>query len=82
MTTGSQLRAVDLDAAEREALANGIAKLAMEREKKDEFEAFVQWLEEHGPVELFVDGANVGMLNQSFHQGEFNFQQVRGGGNC
>jgi hypothetical protein len=73
---GAKLLSVDLDEAERANLAEGIAKLAMERERADHFEKFTQWLDANGPVDMFVDGANVGMYNQNFEESEFSFSQA------
>lgn len=67
---------IDLTPEEREGLAAGIRKLAMERERKDDFDEFAKWLEDNGPVGVFVDGANVGMFNQNFADARFNFRQV------
>lgn len=34
------------------------------------------WLDRNGPFDVIVDGANVGMFNQNFGEGGFNFYQV------
>ena len=34
------------------------------------------WLDEHGPFDAIVDGANIGLYNQNFGEGGFNFFQV------
>ena len=34
------------------------------------------WLDRHEPFDVIVDGANVGMFNQNFVEGGFNFYQV------
>lgn len=34
------------------------------------------WLNRHGPFDAIVDGANVGLFNQNFVDGGFNFHQV------
>lgn len=36
------------------------------------------WLDRHGPFDVIVDGANVGLFNQNFGEGGFNFYQVFG----
>jgi len=74
--TGDQLASVDLTEEQRERLASGIKKLAMEREKKDNFEKFTTWSEDNGPITTFVDGANVALYGQNFQDGGFNFVQL------
>lgn len=34
------------------------------------------WLDRHGPFDVIVDGANIGLYNQNFSDGGFNFFQV------
>jgi len=34
------------------------------------------WLDRHGPFDVIVDGANVGLYNQNFSDGGFSFFQV------
>lgn len=72
-----QLRASDLTEEERKAFAEGIAKVACERETKpNDFLQFKEWLEKQGPYKYVVDGANVGMFGQNFHGSRFQFRQI------
>lgn len=36
------------------------------------------WLEQHGPVQALVDGANVALYGQNWERGAFSFGQVKG----
>lgn len=35
-----------------------------------------EWLDQYGPFDAIVDGANIGLYNQNFGDGGFNFFQV------
>lgn len=36
------------------------------------------WLEQHGPVHVLVDGANVALYGQNWERGAFSFGQIKG----
>lgn len=36
------------------------------------------WLEQHGPVQVLVDGANVALYGQNWERGAFSFGQIKG----
>ncbi|KAL2603159.1 hypothetical protein R1flu_017246 [Riccia fluitans] len=72
-----KLVTIDLDPKETENFASSLAKLACEREAKpNDFKKFQEWFEQHGPFDAIVDGANIGLYNQNFAQGGFNFYQL------
>lgn len=74
---GQRLETIDLDPAETDIFANSLAKLAHERESRNsEFKRFEEWLEGCGPVSAIVDAANIGLCNQNFAGGGFNFRQL------
>ncbi|KAF0933731.1 hypothetical protein E2562_019208, partial [Oryza meyeriana var. granulata] len=60
---GEKLAIIDLDPKETEDFAKLVAKLAIKRERRSNFENFQKWLEKHGPFEAVVDGANVGLFS-------------------
>ncbi|CAH9109603.1 unnamed protein product [Cuscuta europaea] len=61
---GEQLATIDLDPKETENFAQSVASIAAQREKKSNFQKFQKWLDDYGPFEAVIDGANVGLLNQ------------------
>ncbi|DBA87294.1 TPA: hypothetical protein ACH3X1_004352 [Trebouxia sp. C0004] len=76
---GGQLQALDLEDEEWDQFANGIAQLAAQRERKPkDFKLFQAWLEQHGPVQALIDGANVALYGQNWERGAFNFGQIKG----
>ncbi|KAL0027358.1 hypothetical protein WJX79_004098 [Trebouxia sp. C0005] len=76
---GGQLQALDLEEEEWDQFANGIAQLAAQRERKPkDFKVFQAWLEQHGPVEALIDGANVALYGQNWERGAFSFGQIKG----
>ncbi|KAL0051819.1 hypothetical protein WJX82_002667 [Trebouxia sp. C0006] len=76
---GGQLQALDLEDEEWEQFASGIAQLAAQRERKPkDFKVFQAWLEQHGPVQALVDGANVALYGQNWERGAFSFGQIKG----
>ena len=42
----------------------------------DEIGILQAWLEEHGPFEVVIDGANVACFGQNHEQGGFQFSQI------
>ncbi len=36
------------------------------------------WLEQHGPVQALIDGANVALYGQNWERGAFSFGQIKG----
>ncbi|KAG0605932.1 hypothetical protein M758_9G099400 [Ceratodon purpureus] len=74
---GEQLVTIDIDPKETEMFAKSLSELACQREgKNNEFKKFQGWLNRHGPFDVIVDGANVGLFNQNFGDGGFNFHQL------
>ncbi|KAG0617163.1 hypothetical protein M758_5G169300 [Ceratodon purpureus] len=74
---GEQLVTIDIDPKETEMFAKSLSELACQRESKNnEFKKFQGWLDRNGPFDVIVDGANVGMFNQNFGEGGFNFYQL------
>ncbi|GAB2287819.1 Proteinaceous RNase P 1, chloroplastic/mitochondrial [Dionaea muscipula] len=67
-----QLVCIDLDPKETEKFASLLATLACEREKNAAFVQFQEWLQQHGPFDAVIDGANVSLVNQK----DFSFSQL------
>ncbi|KAH8934065.1 hypothetical protein BDL97_18G064700 [Sphagnum fallax] len=73
---------IDIDPRETEMFAESLFTLACQREaKNNEFRKFQAWLDRHGPFDAIVDAANVGLYNQNFGDGGFNFFQLNAGVN-
>ncbi|CAI5998021.1 unnamed protein product [Closterium sp. NIES-64] len=72
----ARLATIDLDDAETERFARAVDALVEARGKARELAAFKAWLARHGPFPAVVDAANVGLYNQNFAQGGFNFWQL------
>ncbi|KAL6190158.1 hypothetical protein ACLB2K_036557 [Fragaria x ananassa] len=53
-------------------LGSGEWKLANQREVRNDFAQFQEWLQRHGPFDAIVDGANVSLSNQHY----FSFFQL------
>nr|GMD04820.1 proteinaceous RNase P 1, chloroplastic/mitochondrial [Ipomoea batatas] len=70
---GEKLVSIDIDPREMENFANSLAKLASEREAKNNFLQFQEWLKRNGPFDAVVDGANVSLLNHR----DFSFLQLK-----
>lgn len=71
-----QLVTIDIDPSETEKFAKSIAALALEREAKSEFTTYQEWLDNHGPYEAIIDGANVCLYQQKFADRHFSFSQL------
>uniref|UniRef100_A0A0R0GAT3 ribonuclease P n=1 Tax=Glycine max TaxID=3847 RepID=A0A0R0GAT3_SOYBN len=69
---GEKLVSIDIDPKETENFAASLSKLACQKEAKANFVHFQTWLEQHGPFDAVVDGANVGLANGH----NFSFSQV------
>ncbi|KAL3838540.1 hypothetical protein ACJIZ3_023131 [Penstemon smallii] len=70
---GEKLVCIDIDPKETENFAKSLAKLACQKEARSNFVRFQEWLQQHGPFDAVVDGANLGLANQHI----FNFHQVK-----
>ena len=57
--SGTLLRQLAVDSTERAALCQGIQRLAGSAR---EFPGFVRWVEEQGPWDFVLDGANIGFF--------------------
>lgn len=71
-----QLATVDIDRAETETFLESVAAMAMEREVRSNFREFQDWLDKHADYEAIVDGANIGLYQQNFANGEFSIPQL------
>ncbi|KAJ8751530.1 hypothetical protein K2173_016763 [Erythroxylum novogranatense] len=69
---GEKLVCIDIDPRETENFASSLAELAINKEAKNDFVKFKEWLQHHGPFDAVVDGANVSLVNQR----EFSFNQL------
>lgn len=69
-----RLVTIDIEPEETENFARSVAALACERELEAKFVSFQKWLDEHGPFEAVVDGANAGLFRQPKHA--FSFSQI------
>jgi proteinaceous RNase P len=73
----STLAGIDLTDGEWGAFVDGVAALARDRERRpSDFDAFTAWLDEHGPYDAVIDGANVALFGQNWERGGFDFGQV------
>ncbi|XP_050237204.1 proteinaceous RNase P 1, chloroplastic/mitochondrial [Mercurialis annua] len=69
---GEKLVCIDIDPSETENFATSLTNLACKREVKSDFVRFQEWLQQHGPFDAVIDGANIGLVTQK----EFNFYQL------
>ncbi|XP_059454085.1 proteinaceous RNase P 1, chloroplastic/mitochondrial-like [Corylus avellana] len=69
---GAKLVCIDIEPKETQNFASSLTNLACKREVRADFVRFQDWLQQHGPFEAVVDGANVGLINQH----SFNFFQL------
>lgn len=58
-----KLVSIDIDPKETEDFASKLSELASEKEVKADFTRFQEWLQQHGPFDAVVDGANVSLVN-------------------
>eukprot|EP00656_Telonema_subtile_P034965 TRINITY_DN3898_c0_g1_i1.p1 TRINITY_DN3898_c0_g1~~TRINITY_DN3898_c0_g1_i1.p1 ORF type:complete len:644 (-),score=183.28 TRINITY_DN3898_c0_g1_i1:170-2101(-) len=74
---GGQLRSIEPTEEDLAALVRAMFGLgsSMASHKKA-FEKFDEYLKEHGPWDMVIDGANIGFCNQSWDGGEFSMLQV------
>lgn len=69
---GEKLVCIDIDPSETETFAKSLAELACNREVRDDFVRFQDWLHRHGPFDAVIDAANVGLYKSK----AFSFSQV------
>ncbi|XWS08167.1 hypothetical protein CRYUN_Cryun41cG0057200 [Craigia yunnanensis] len=69
---GEKLVCIDIDPKETENFASKLTELACNKEVKADFIRFQEWLQQHGPFDAVVDGANVGLIKAD----TFNFYQL------
>ncbi|GLJ29510.1 hypothetical protein SUGI_0581750 [Cryptomeria japonica] len=62
---GEQLITIDIDPLETEYFAKSIVALATQKEIESNFTKFQEWLDNHGPYEAIIDGANVGLYPEN-----------------
>ncbi|XP_031261585.1 proteinaceous RNase P 1, chloroplastic/mitochondrial [Pistacia vera] len=67
-----KLICIDIDPRETENFTSSLSNLACQREVKGDFNKFQEWLDQHGPFDAVIDGANVSLVNQR----DFNFYQL------
>ncbi|XP_054816103.1 proteinaceous RNase P 1, chloroplastic/mitochondrial-like isoform X2 [Prosopis cineraria] len=80
LSCNEKLVSIDIDPKETENFATSLTRLACERETKANFNHFQKWLQQHGPFDAVVDGANVGLVsthNFSFLQLNTVVQQLQ-----
>ncbi|KAG0498436.1 hypothetical protein HPP92_003127 [Vanilla planifolia] len=63
---------IDIDPRETEVFARSLAELSCKKVAKADFARFQEWLDQHGPFDAVIDGANVGLNKQQ----EFSFFQL------
>ncbi|KAE9588069.1 hypothetical protein Lal_00003301 [Lupinus albus] len=63
LSCSEKLVSIDIDPKETENFAVSLSKLACQRETQGNFNRFQKWLDQHGPFDAVVDGANVGLQN-------------------
>lgn len=71
-----QLVTIDIDPSETEKFAKSIAALALQREAESDFTTYQEWLDNNGPYEAIIDGANVCLYQQKFAERHFSFSQL------
>ncbi|KZV47662.1 protein RNase P 1, chloroplastic/mitochondrial-like [Dorcoceras hygrometricum] len=69
---GQKLDCIDIDPRETDNFAKCLADLACQKETRKNFVQFQEWLQQHGPFDAVVDGANLGLANQHI----FSFSQI------
>ena len=68
---------VDLEEAEWQQFAQGIASIARQQERTpNDFSTFQSWHDRHGPFDFVIDGANVALYGQNWAEGGFSFGQI------
>ncbi|KAB1226631.1 Proteinaceous RNase P 1, chloroplastic/mitochondrial [Morella rubra] len=71
-TCGEKLVCIDIDPKETQIFASSLTNLACHKEVRADFVQFQEWLQQRGPFDAVVDGANVGLTNQH----DFSFFQL------
>ncbi|XP_073129822.1 proteinaceous RNase P 1, chloroplastic/mitochondrial [Henckelia pumila] len=69
---GQKLDCIDIDPRETDNFAKCLADLACQKEARKNFVQFQEWLQQHGPFDAVIDGANLGLANQHV----FSFSQI------
>ncbi|KAF3786230.1 Proteinaceous RNase P 1 [Nymphaea thermarum] len=69
---GERLVTIDIDPRETENFAKSIADLACEKQVKNDFTKFQDWLEKNGPFDAVIDGANMGHFKPGLHVSSFS----------
>ncbi|KAK4285061.1 hypothetical protein QN277_001806 [Acacia crassicarpa] len=72
LSCSEKLVSIDIDPKETENFATSLIRLACQREAKANFNHFQKWLQQHGPFDAVVDGANVSLTNTQ----HFSFLQL------
>ncbi|MBA0871531.1 hypothetical protein Goshw_027112 [Gossypium schwendimanii] len=70
---GEKLVCIDIDPKETENFAAKLTELACSKEVRADFVQFQEWLQQHGPFDAVVDGANVALINSE----AFNLNQLK-----
>jgi len=74
---GHRMRSVDLTEAELQDLAKQARDLACTSERRTaQFKSFEVFLDKAGPIDILIDGANLGFFNQNFAGGAFSHAQI------
>lgn len=77
---GDRLVCIDIEPKETQNFASSLTNLACQKEVRADFVRFQEWLQQNGPFEAVVDGANVALINQrsfSFFQLNTVVKQLR-----
>lgn len=70
---GEKLVSIDIDPLETDNFASSLSNLACQRETRNDFLLFQEWLHKYGPFDAVVDGANLGHIKSSY----FDFNQLK-----
>lgn len=73
---GGKVAPIDLEAADWDKFLQGVREMAVGKERNTLFDDYLKWIDEHGPYDIIVDGANVAMHGQNFQGSFFRFQQI------
>ena len=81
MSSGKKLKSIPIPQSEHVALTEETKQLATTTQfRADAFRVFEEWLQKRqaeGPIDVIVDGANLGHHGQNFKDGVFRFSYVK-----
>lgn len=73
---GGKLAPIDIGKSDWGVFLAGVGRMARDNEKGNNFETYLSWINQHGPFDIIVDGANVAMHGQNFQGAFFRFDQI------